>query len=79
MPELPEVETVRRGLEPHVVGGFIDDIEVGDSKVFQIEPHRLLEQIRGQKILGLTRRTLYRREESARAGKPARTTSARSH
>ncbi len=56
MPELPEVETVRRGLEPHVVGGFIDDIEVGDSKIFQIEPHRLIEQIRGQKILGLTRR-----------------------
>ncbi len=56
MPELPEVETVRRGLEPHIVGGFIDDIQVGDSKVLQVEPHRLLEQVRGQKILGLTRR-----------------------
>ena len=56
MPELPEVETVRRGLEPHVVGGFIDDIQVADSKILQVEPHRLLEQVRGQKILGLTRR-----------------------
>ncbi len=56
MPELPEVETVRRGLEPHVVGGFIDDIQVGDSKVLQFEPDRLLEEVRGQKILGLTRR-----------------------
>ena len=59
MPELPEVETVRRGLEPHVVGGIIDDIQVGDSKIFQIEPHLLLEQIRGQKILGLSRRGKY--------------------
>ena len=56
MPELPEVETVRRGLEPHVVGGVIDDIHIGDSKILQVEPERLLEQVRGQKILGLTRR-----------------------
>ena len=56
MPELPEVETVRRGLEPHVVGGFIEDIQVADSKILQVEPHRLLEQVQGQKILGLTRR-----------------------
>ena len=56
MPELPEVETVRRGLEPHVVGGVIDDIHIGDSKILQVEPERLLQQVRGQKILGLTRR-----------------------
>ena len=28
MPELPEVETVRRGLERHVVGRVIDEVEV---------------------------------------------------
>ncbi len=56
MPELPEVETVRRGLEPHIVGGVIDDIQIGDSKILQVEPDRLLEQVRGQEILGLARR-----------------------
>jgi formamidopyrimidine-DNA glycosylase len=56
MPELPEVETVRRGLEPHIVGRFIDDIQIGDPKILQVEPERLLEQVRGQEILGLTRR-----------------------
>ncbi len=45
---------------------------------------KVLREVHGRKleaarILGLNRRTLYRREESARAGKPARTTSARSH
>ncbi len=49
MPELPEVETVRRGLEPHIVGGFIDDIRIGDSKILQVEPERLLDEVRGQK------------------------------
>ena len=28
MPELPEVETVRRGLEPAVVGARIDKVEL---------------------------------------------------
>ena len=32
MPELPEVETVRRGLEAHVVGRTIDRVEVGRER-----------------------------------------------
>jgi formamidopyrimidine-DNA glycosylase len=35
MPELPEVETIRRGLEKHVVGYTIDDIEVRLAKQFK--------------------------------------------
>jgi formamidopyrimidine-DNA glycosylase len=33
MPELPEVETTRRGLEPHVVGRAIEAFEVRDSRL----------------------------------------------
>jgi formamidopyrimidine-DNA glycosylase len=33
MPELPEVETTRRGLAPHVVGRTITRIEVRDSRL----------------------------------------------
>ena len=32
MPELPEVETVRRGLQQHLVGGRIERVEVGRER-----------------------------------------------
>jgi len=35
MPELPEVETIRRGLEKYLVGKKITHIEIRDSKLFQ--------------------------------------------
>ena len=56
MPELPEVETVRRGLEPHVVGRSIEDIWVGDSKILQVDAHRLTQDVLGQTIQSLSRR-----------------------
>ncbi len=56
MPELPEIETVRRGLEPHVVGLSIEDVWVGDSKILQVEAHRLIQDVLGQTIQGLSRR-----------------------
>ena len=33
MPELPEVETIRRGVEPHVVGHTIREVIVRDSRL----------------------------------------------
>ncbi len=35
MPELPEVETIRKGLEKYLVGKKIKEVEVRDSKLFQ--------------------------------------------
>ena len=32
MPELPEVETVRRGLESHVVGRTIESVQIGRER-----------------------------------------------
>ncbi len=47
MPELPEVETIRRGLEKYVVGHKIVDLEILHSGIFEGEK----EQIIGSKIV----------------------------
>lgn len=39
MPELPEVETIRRGLEARLVGRTIQKVEVRAPKVFEGDPH----------------------------------------
>lgn len=52
MPELPEVETIRRGLEKVLIGQTISSVDVRYSKSFQGNP----DQIIGQKVVGLERR-----------------------
>ena len=44
MPELPEVETVRRQLEPELVGKRIETAEVLDERLTRPEPPSALEQ-----------------------------------
>lgn len=39
MPELPEVETIRKGLEEHLVGKTIDSVEIYLAKQVQGNPH----------------------------------------
>ena len=51
MPELPEVETIRRQLEPKIVGKTITDIEIICPKSFQGDPKKII----GKKIISLTR------------------------
>lgn len=51
MPELPEVETIRRGLEPVLVGQTIKELKVLEAKCFIGEP-----DIAGAKIVSLNRR-----------------------
>jgi len=51
MPELPEVETIRRGLEDHIVGLTLTDIEVRAPKIFIGEP----EEIIGEDITSVER------------------------
>ena len=43
MPELPEVETIRIGLEKYLVGHTIKDVSVKTSKVFSGDKNSLLE------------------------------------
>jgi formamidopyrimidine-DNA glycosylase len=57
MPELPEVETIRRQLEPEVVGRRIESLEVLDPRWTEPVPAREVEEAcRGRVIEALERR-----------------------
>ena len=59
MPELPEVETVRRGLAPAMVGARIDKVELRRADIrFPFPPH-FRERLTGRRIDALTRRAKY--------------------
>lgn len=59
MPELPEVETTRRGLAPHVVGQHITQLKVRESRLRWPVPADLPALVAGQPVLSLTRRAKY--------------------
>ena len=59
MPELPEVETTRRGLAPHVVGRRIAAVSVYDPRLRWRVPHDLAGRLVGRVIEGLERRSKY--------------------
>ena len=59
MPELPEVETILRGLKPRVLELSIRDVLIGDRKILQIRADRLRRAIRNQTIRGISRRGKY--------------------
>ena len=59
MPELPEVETTRRGLEPHLRGRVIAAVAVHEPRLRWPVSPRLPALLRGQKILAVERRAKY--------------------
>ena len=59
MPELPEVETVRRGLAPVLVGSHIAALEARRPDLRFPLPERFGERLVGQEIVGLERRAKY--------------------
>ncbi len=59
MPELPEVETVRRGLEPVMTGAVIDRAEVNRPDLRWPLPDRMAERLIGQRVERLRRRSKY--------------------
>jgi formamidopyrimidine-DNA glycosylase len=60
MPELPEVETVCRQLEPEIEGRRIERLEVYDERWSRpVAPGRLEESVSGRTIEGLGRRGKY--------------------
>lgn len=59
MPELPEVETVRRGVEPHVLGRRIADVVVRDARLRWPVPADFAAFARGQRIDAVSRRGKY--------------------
>jgi formamidopyrimidine-DNA glycosylase len=59
MPELPEVETTRRGLVPHLVGRRIRDVVVRNGNLRWPVPRDLAQRLRGEEVLGIRRRGKY--------------------
>ena len=60
MPELPEVETIRRQLAPEVTGQRILDAEVLDERLTRPEPpQRLVRGLKGRRIEEVDRRGKY--------------------
>jgi formamidopyrimidine-DNA glycosylase len=60
MPELPEVETIARKLEPDLVGRTIEKADLRWSRTLAApSPKKFKEQIKGQKIREVTRRAKY--------------------
>lgn len=59
MPELPEVETVRRGLLPVMEGRVIAAADVRRPDLRFPLPERMAERLSGARVLGLRRRSKY--------------------
>lgn len=59
MPELPEVETVRRGLAPAMEGATIVRADVNRPDLRWPFPDHMADRLTGQQVLGLRRRSKY--------------------
>ena len=59
MPELPEVETTRRGIARHITGKKITGVIIRDRRLRRPIPSGLEKKLRGRKLMGLTRRAKY--------------------
>ncbi len=59
VPELPEVETTKRGIAPHVIGQTIVGLEVRESRLRFPLPRSLGARLIGMRVQGLRRRGKY--------------------
>ncbi|MBS1158967.1 MAG: DNA-(apurinic or apyrimidinic site) lyase [Proteobacteria bacterium] len=59
MPELPEVEVCRRGLQPELAGALIEGVVIRHPKLRQTIPPELRELLPGSRIVAVRRRGKY--------------------
>ena len=59
MPELPEVETTRLGLEPRLKGRTLKAVKVRDGRLRWPVPKQINAQLAGRKLLSIKRRGKY--------------------
>ncbi|OMH39436.1 bifunctional DNA-formamidopyrimidine glycosylase/DNA-(apurinic or apyrimidinic site) lyase [Motiliproteus sp. MSK22-1] len=59
MPELPEVETTRRGIEPHILGAQVLSVVVRQPKLRWPVPEELGQVLLGLEVLAVERRAKY--------------------
>jgi formamidopyrimidine-DNA glycosylase len=60
VPELPEVETVRRQLEPALVGRRFEHVEIFDPRLVRpLEPVEVAAELEGERVAAVERRGKY--------------------
>jgi len=59
MPELPEVETTLRGIEPHITGHLIAQFTVHNGSLRWPVTGGISEIVQGQRVVAVTRRAKY--------------------
>ena len=60
MPELPEVETVRRRLEPVLVGRRFERVEIYDGRLVRpFDPAPVAAELEGERVAAVERRGKY--------------------
>ena len=60
MPELPEVETVRRGLAPRIAGRTLTDVDIRDGRLTAPDdPREVGMELDGERFAGVGRRGKY--------------------
>jgi formamidopyrimidine-DNA glycosylase len=59
MPELPEVEITRRGIEPYLTGNIITGVRVSEPRLRWPIPPNLASRVTGRRIAGVARRGKY--------------------
>jgi formamidopyrimidine-DNA glycosylase len=70
VPELPEVETIRLALEPHLVGRLLEQVDIRDPRLVRpFEPTSVAAELEGERVSAVDRRGKYLivRFESGRA------------
>jgi len=59
MPELPEVETSRRGISPHIIGSTINKVIIRQPQLRWKIPTDLISHLQSKKLLSIDRRAKY--------------------
>jgi len=60
MPELPEVETIRKNLEPKLLGRRFEDVEILDSRLTRpVDPAEVAAELTGERVAAVDRRGKY--------------------
>jgi formamidopyrimidine-DNA glycosylase len=59
MPELPEVETICRGIEPYIIGQTIKQVLVRQPRLRWLVSETLADDLQGLTIMSVTRRAKY--------------------
>ena len=56
VPELPEVETIRRDLEKEIVGKKLKEVSVSGERTVRRRPEEFKERLEGRKVVGVDRK-----------------------